>query len=47
MLMPSCIIYTEEAKLMYPQDPNKYPLFAAIFWLTIFWIIVAWWFLYI
>ena len=46
MLMSSSVIYTEETKLMYPEDPNKYPLSAAIFWLVVLWVLVSWWFLY-
>ena len=43
--MPPCIIYTKEAKLMYPEDPHKYPFFAAIFWIAVVWSIVTWWLL--
>jgi len=46
MLMSSCVIYTEETIVMYPEDPNKYPFFAAIFWLVVCWALVTWWLLY-
>ena len=46
MLMPSCVIYTEEATLVHPEDPNGYPFTAAIFWIIVVWVLVCWWFLY-
>ena len=46
MLMSSCVIYTEETRLMYPEDPGRDYIIAVIFWLAIFWVIVGWWFLY-
>ena len=44
--MSSCVIYTEETKLMCPGDPERDYIIAVIFWLAIFWVIVGWWFLY-
>ena len=46
MYMSSYSIYTEKAKLMHPEDPEKDYIIAAIFWITVIWVIVGWWFLY-
>jgi len=46
MYISSYSIHTEKTKLMYPEDPHKYPFSAAIFWIIVVWAIVAWWLLY-
>lgn len=44
--MSSCVIYTEETKLMHPEDPHEHYFLAVVVWLIVFWSIVVWWFLY-